>query len=101
MRPGEVQIVRSLEDVEARVFPAIKLGDCVRLRSGGPWMTVQQLQRIAHSGLLKVGDGHPAPYRYAFCAWFDHEQRLCSGTFCLEGLLSDLGSAEGQPQGEG
>lgn len=71
---------------EARVSPTIHEGDSVRLRSGGPWMTIQRI----------LGEG--LPEHYALCAWFDHEQRLQTGTFAVAGLLPDLG--ETQPQGK-
>jgi hypothetical protein len=47
------------------------------------------IQRILGEGL---------PEHYALCAWFDHEQRLQTGTFAVAGLLPDLG--ETQPQGK-
>lgn len=50
-------------------------------------MTVQRIH----------GDG--LPENYVLCAWFDHEHRLQTGSFCLAGLLPDLG--ETQPQGDG
>ena len=54
---------------------AIKAGDTVRLKSGGPVMTVNQVGD--HYGTLT-----------AWCAWFDGTKAI-NGTFPVTSLESD------------
>lgn len=55
----------------------IKVGDVVKLKSGGPDMTVEE---IAKSGM--TGTGPLA----AWCAWFDSKGEEKKGTFPLTSL---------------
>jgi uncharacterized protein YodC (DUF2158 family) len=54
---------------------SIKAGDKVRLRTGGPAMTVEVV------GELAFREG-----RYASCQWFDREGTLQRGNFRVETL---------------
>lgn len=49
---------------------AIKVGDVVRLKSGGPAMTV-----------TNVGEAHMSGVMSVWCAWFDQKQSKQTGTF--------------------
>ena len=63
--------------------PKFKPGDRVRLKSGGPTMTVVSLG--------KYGDGVAESYK---CRWFDNRKQLAEDTFTEEELeLSSSNSA--------
>jgi uncharacterized protein YodC (DUF2158 family) len=53
---------------------AIKAGDTVRFKSGGPLMTVKSVN----------ADG-------AWCEWFDKKDEIKSGRFALSSLVLDEG----------
>lgn len=47
---------------------SFKNGDIVRLKSGGPWMTINELYNND---------------KYARCIWFDKDQKLQEETFSV------------------
>jgi uncharacterized protein YodC (DUF2158 family) len=57
-----------------------KVGDTVRLKSGGPLMTV--------SSLTTDFDGHPV----VKTTWFDKDDRECSGSYLKDMLTADADS---------
>jgi uncharacterized protein YodC (DUF2158 family) len=56
-----------------------KVGDTVRLKSGGPLMTV--------SSLTTDFDGHPV----VKTTWFDKSDKECSGSYLKDMLTADAG----------
>jgi uncharacterized protein YodC (DUF2158 family) len=58
--------------LESLMATPIQVGDVVRLKSGGPAMTVTQVGEAAMSGVPSV-----------WCAWFDQKQSQQKGTFPL------------------
>lgn len=52
---------------DARDF---RSGDVVRLRSGGPDMTIESFE-VDDEGAVAVEDGSPLEVRTAKCVWFD------------------------------
>lgn len=56
----------------------LHVGDVVRLKSGGPEMTV-----IEHP--LKIAHGENVA-SYAICQWFDEDGKKSQGTFIVESL---------------
>lgn len=53
-------------------------GDVVRLRSGGPPMTV-----------TSVGEAHMSSTMSVWCVWFDEKGEQKSGTFPIEAVEKD------------
>ncbi len=52
--------------------PAIQIGDVVRLRSGGPKMTVQNIDQATSADPEGAYPGHPS---MAVCSWFETNRR--------------------------
>ena len=59
----------------------LHVGDVVRLKSGGPEMTVIEFP-------LKITFGEDNP-NYTKCQWFDAESKLSNGTFIVDALEKD------------
>lgn len=61
----------------------IKVGDVVRLKGGGPQMTVYHLSKaVDPRGVVQIVG--------VICAWFDgREENLHTGEFSLEALVSE------------
>lgn len=56
----------------------LKVGDVVRLKSGGPEMTVIEFP-------LKIAHGENDSSR-SICQWFDNDGKKSQGTFIVESL---------------
>jgi uncharacterized protein YodC (DUF2158 family) len=54
----------------------INIGDVVKLKTGGPKMTVAKI----------VPGSSSDTELYAVCCWFDREEDLKTGNFCLKAL---------------
>jgi len=65
---------------------SINIGDVVRLKSGGPLMTIKEFT-TAH-----VYSSPDAPADHVQCQWFDEEQNCKVARFAVSALEQDLGS---------
>lgn len=64
-----------------------KIGDLVKLKSGGPQLTVDSLNYIDIPGTKnKVYTG------FVLCKWFDEEVELCEDEFHQDSLIKVLTS---------
>lgn len=76
----------AVDEIESPALARIAAGDVVRLRSGGPLMTVGD----APKPMLVPGTGGPV----AACFWHDDEQHAASGLFPAASLVP---SRRGEP----